>query len=434
MHYRLIKLLVIGWLFFASSVVLAALKLELTRGADNALPVAVLGFVGEESIGENNKITPIISNDLRNSGRFRLVDTTNSSDVNIETKDDIMALRACKIEGVVTGQIQSIGKGNFSISFKLLDVYNKGQIFTRKYPCVKKEQLRQLAHHISDVIYQKLTGDKGIFSTKIAYILVERHEQNRSVGYKLQVVDSDGANVSTLLSSNFPLMSPSWSPDGKKIAYVSFEGNRAAIYVQEIATGKRDVVAKFPGINGAPAWSPDGNNLACVLTLTGYPKIYILNLIDKKFYRLTDGSCSDTEPSWALDGKSLIFTSNRGGSPQIYRFVINNKKIERLTFNGPYNVSASFLPNSNSIVILHQEGEMFSIACEDLESGRIMVLTSSGLNESPSLAPNGKMIVYATGNTGRSILAEVSIDGRIKSLLPAGDGAIQEPAWSPFLN
>ncbi|MDR1057485.1 MAG: Tol-Pal system beta propeller repeat protein TolB [Coxiellaceae bacterium] len=427
--YRLLKLFIIGGLFVANNV-FATLKLELTQGVDNALPIAIFPFAGEESIEDFSKITSIISHNLKNSGRFRLVDLSdlNANEVNFAV------WRARKIEAVVTGYIKPLGGEQFSVFFKLLDVYNnKDQLFEKEYR-VNKNQLRKLAHHLSDIVYQKLTGDRGVFSTKIAYVLVERRGQGQGTIHKLQVADSDGANVHTLLISRFPLMSPTWSPDGKKIAYVSFEGHRAAIYVQKVATGKRGIIAKFPGINGAPAWSPDGNKMALVLTLTGYPKIYILNLADKQLERLTDGLSLDTEPNWSPDGKSLIFTSNRGGSPQIYRIMLNNKKIERITFNGSYNARASFAPSGNAIVMLHQEGEMFSIAYEDLRSHRMVLLTQSGLNESPSLAPNGKMIVYATNSKGHGMLAEVSIDGRVKLLLPAGEGAVQEPAWSPFSN
>ncbi|MBU0744448.1 MAG: Tol-Pal system beta propeller repeat protein TolB [Gammaproteobacteria bacterium] len=420
-------MLVISLLFLTSSV-FAALELELTQGVDNAMPVAISSFIGEESIVEDSyRITKVVSNDLKNSGRFRLV----SAAVPVAGEANFEAWRAQKIEAVVTGQIRSTGWGQFTVTFRLFDVYNKNKLFEKEFK-VKKEQLRKLAHHISDIIYQQLTGDRGVFSTKIAYVLVKR--QGRISRHNLQVADSDGFNTHTLLVSRFPLMSPAWSPDGKKIAYVSFEGHRAAIYIQDVATGQREVLAKFPGINGAPAWSPDGRKMALVLTQTGYPKIYVLDLATKTLERLTDGWCLDTEPNWDPDGKSLIFTSNRGGGPQIYRVNIDSKKIDRITFNGPYNARASFAPKGDGIVMLHRDGEMFSIAYEDLKSNRVMLLTRSGLNESPSMAPNGKMVVYATNSNGRGMLAEVSIDGRVKLLLPAGDGAVQEPAWSPFLN
>jgi len=428
---KLFKVLTVSLLFCLSDV-FAVLEIEITQGVDNAMPIAVLSFVGQEAIkSADSQVTAVVSNDLKNSGKFRLVATAKQL-APVETID-FEAWRAQKIEGVVTGQVKALGDGQFQVAFKLFDVYNKNKLLEKEFT-VKAEQLRKLAHHISDMIYQQLTGDRGIFSTKIAYILVsERH--GRHAKYKFQVADSDGYNPHTLLISNFPLMSPAWSPDGKKIAYVSFEGHRAAIYVQDIATGSRRVLSKFPGINGAPAWSPDGRKMALVLTQTGYPKIYILDVATSRLERITDDWYADTEPNWAPDGKSLIFTSDRGGigSPQIYRIDIESKQVERITYSGSYNARAAYTSNGKTIVMLHKDGNMFSIAEQDLQSGRVTVLTQFGLNESPSIAPNGKMVVYATNYNGRGMLAEVSIDGRVKLLLPAGEGAVQEPAWSPFI-
>jgi TolB protein len=423
---RVFKIFVIS-LLFCSCNVFAALELELTQGVDNAIPIVISPFIGQEAIkSADNKITAVIGNDLKNSGRFRLVEAVGEP----TDKVDFDAMRVQKVEGVVIGKVEALGGGKVKVTAKLFDVYSKNTLFEKEYT-IKVEQSRRLAHHISDSIYQQLTGDLGVFSTKIAYILVKRH--GRTAQYKFQVADSDGYNPRTLLASGFPLMSPVWSPDGKQIAYVSFEGNRAAIYIQDLATGARKILSKFPGINGAPAWSPDGKKMALVLTQTGYPKIYVLDLATKSLERLTDDWFLDTEPNWDPDGKSLIFTSNRGSGPQIYRVHIDSKKVERVTFNGPYNARASFTPNGKAIVMLHQAEDMFSIALEDLKSKRVAVLTRSGFNESPSIAPNGKMVVYATQHNGRGMLAEVSIDGRVKLLLPAGDGAVQEPAWSPFI-
>ncbi len=420
---KLFRILVVSLLFCLGDV-FAVLEIEITQGVDNAMPIAILPFVGQEAIkSADSQITAIVGNDLKNSGKFRLVGTA-----------DHKTWYAQKVEVVVTGQVRALGGGQFQVTFKLFDIYSKNRLLEKEFT-VKAEQLRKLAHHISDMIYQQLTGDRGIFSTKIAYILVsDRH--GRHAKYKFQIADSDGYNPRTLLVSNFPLMSPSWSPDGKKIAYVSFEGNRAAIYVQNIATGSRRILSKFPGINGAPAWSPNGRNIALVLTQTGYPKIYILDVATSRLERITDDWYADTEPSWAPDGKSLIFTSDRGGigSPQIYRIDIESKQVERITYSGSYNARASYTSSGKTIIMLHKEGNMFSIAEQDLQSGRVTVLTQFGLHESPSIAPNGKMVVYATNNNGRGMLAEVSIDGRVKLLLPAGEGAVQEPAWSPFIN
>lgn len=406
---NILKLLVLStWLLINNAF--AVLELEITQGANNAMPIAIMPFDHEVK----QQLTDIINNDLKNSGRFTIVGSG-----------------ASKVDALVNGSVSRLGS-ELQVAVDLTDNYSKTKLLEQAFR-VKPDGLRKLAHHISDLIYQKLTGDRGIFSTKIAYVLVsDRH--GRRAKYSLQVADSDGFNPRTLLVSNFPLMSPAWSPDGRKLAYVSFEGNRAAIYEQDVNSGGRRILSKFPGINGAPAWSPDGSKLALVLTQTGQPKIYILDIASRRLERVTDGLGLDTEPSWAVDGRSIIFTSDRGGSPQIYRIYLDNKNIQRVTFSGSYNARASFTQDGNNIVMLHKAGDMFSIAQQELSSGRVTVLTQFGRHDSPSIAPNGKMVVYGASSAGRGMLAEVSIDGRVKLLLPTGMGTVQEPAWSPFLN
>lgn len=413
----------------------ATLDLELTQGVDKAIPIAVLPFSGESSISSSdNNIREVVTKDLKNSGRFSLFDvSTLLPDITTSGSVNFAYWQQQKVSAVVTGQIQASGV-SYHVSFKLTDVYSKNIMLERSYT-VQTRQLRQLAHHISDLIYRQLTGDRGIFSTKIAYIVVNRAPGGAS-RYSLEVSDVDGFNPHKLLSSKWPLMSPTWSPDGAKIAYVSFENNHAAIYVQDIASGARHVISQYPGLNNAPAWSPDGRKIALVLTMEiGYPKIYTMDVASGNLERLTSDWYLDTEPAWAPDGQSIIFTSNRGGaSPQIYRVYLGNKKVERVTYNGAYNARASFTPDGKSIVTLHQDQGAFNIAVQDLDSGRVTVLTHSDFNESPSIAPNGKMIVYATSGNGRGELAEVSVDGKVKLTLPARDGEVQEPSWSPFLD
>ena len=387
------------------------LDLELTQGVTKAIPIAIASFPGSD----------IITSDLQNSGRFRVVAAKG--------KHDYSYWQQQRIDNVILGSGKLHGS-RYKISFQLLDVYGKQQLLTQKFT-IKKTQLRQLAHHISDLVYKQLLGIRGVFSTKIAYVLVQTNKGRRK--YKLMVTDADGYNPHTLLTSSFPIMSPAWAPNGKKIAYVSFENNRAAIYVQDIATGKRMIASKYPGLNNAPSWSPSGKTLAIVLSLSGYPKIYTLNLTTHKIKQLTFGSSIDTEPSWAPDGKSLIFTSSREGSPQIYRAYLKSKDVERLTYKSNYNARASFTPDGKKIVMMTRDDGVFKIATQDLQSGRITILTPYGeLDKSPSVAPNGSMIVYATYYGGRGILGEVAIDGAVKLRLPAQEGEVQEPAWSPF--
>ena len=395
----------------------AALDLELTQGIDAALPITIVPFTNEEAGAPGGlTITRIIANDLQNSGQFRVKKNQQG------------------VDDVLTGSVNLLGFGRYRINFQLNNALNKADsaIASESFT-VSRLGLRALAHHISDIVYQKLTGIRGIFSTKIAYILVKRETRKRPQ-YLLEVSDADGFDPQTLLKSSQPIMSPAWSPDGKSIMYVSFEGHRATIYLQNLASGKRQVVTDYPGINGAPAFSPDGTMMALVLTKTGNPKIYTYNFETRNLTQLTHGYSIDTEPAWAPDGQSILFTSNRGGTPQIYHYTFSTKRVMRVTFEGNYNARASFLPNGHGMVMMHRQTGMFGIARESLETGKLQALVKTGADESPSVAPNGQMVIYATEYGGRGVLAMVSMDGRIKLRLPAREGAVREPAWSPFLN
>lgn len=417
---------------------LALLQLELTQGVSSAIPVAVVPFANSETVMApgGQTVPQIIQNDLQNSGEIRVLGPDGLGQ-NPQTLSaiDYNYWRQQKMDNVLIGTVTAQSGGRYQVNINLVSTYpanSASNILLSQSFTTTQAGLRQLAHHISDLVYQKLTGVPGVFSTKAAYVLVQRFA-NQPARYSLEVSDIDGFAPRSLLVSKEPIMSPAWSPDGKKLAYVSFENHRAAIYLQNVASGARQQVSDAPGINGAPAFSPDGKELALVLTKTGDPNIYLLNLATRQAKILIKDWSIDTEPSYSADGKSLLFTSNRDGGPQIYRYDFGSGATTRLTYDGDYNAHAEFLPDQQGLVMMHRTDGQFAIARQDLSSGRVWVLTQAGQDESPSLAPNGKMVMYATQYGGRGVLAQVSTNGQIKLRLPAREGSVQEPAWSPFL-
>jgi TolB protein len=438
--------LLLSFLVFISAPIYAALDLELTQGIQGAMPIAVVPFANQEkNLNSPENIANVVANDLTNSGRFKIPSLDSLQQFPHTSQNiDYDYWKQLNMNDLVVGSVIPQGKNKFKVTFQLIDIY-AGQaeqknpnvenaiLIEKQFSGIDKNRLRSLAHHISDLIYQQLTGDRGIFSTRLAYVIVDK-KNGVARRYKLEVSDVDGYNPKPLISSKEPIMSPAWSPDGKSIAYVSFEGDESAIYVQNVATGARRLITRFPGINGAPAWSPNGQQLAVVLTKTGNPKIFLVNLASGGLTQLTDGYSIDTEPSFSPDGTSLLFTSDRGGGPEIYQLNLASRQIQRLTYSGKYNARASFAADGNSIVMLTQDSSGYDIALQDLASGRVTLLTDSGNTQSPTLAPNGKMIAYADQYQGQGVLGIASIDGRIKLRLPSEDGDVQEPAWSPFLN
>ena len=427
------------FLWVCSQPIYAALDLELTQGNAAALPIAIVPFTGPKIALPGDVImTQVIKNDLQNSGQFRVT----GSDRGTQQKVNNRFWRKQGVNDVVVGAIHPLSGHQYQVAFTVTNVFSGASADSRGAAenvlisqsfRVDAEGLRGLAHHISNLIYQKLTGVRGVFSTKVAYILVQRSRDAKSK-YSLELADIDGFNPQSLLVSSQPIMSPAWSPDGKWLAYVSFEQHRASVYLQNISTGKRQLVSDAPGINGAPAFSPDGKQLALVLTKTGNPKIYVLNLATQRLKEITFGWSIDTEPAWAPDGQSMLFTSNRDGNPQIYSYFFATGKVARVSYSGNYNARASFTPDEKSIVMMHRDHGLFGIAQQNLESGQVQVLVQTGADESPSLAPNGKMVIYATEYGAQGVLAQVSTDGRVKIRLPAREGAVQEPAWSPYLS
>jgi TolB protein len=362
---------------------------------------------------------------VQNDTHYQAIDASNV---------DVGSFKRLGAEHLVIGKVQPSEKGSYDVVFHLIDTCKSGDgpTFSMRFSGQRPEKFRALAHHISDLIFEKIIGVRGFFSTRIAYITIDRYP-NKTV-HTLTVADSDGYNDKPVVVSESPLMSPKWSPDGNSIAYVSFEGNRSSLKIVNVYNGSIKKVSNSPGINGAPAWSPDGKSLAMVLSKDGYPKIYVAGLEDKSIKRVTEGSSIDTEPCWDPSGQSIIFTSNRGGNPQVYRVMLNSKEVSRLTFNGDYNATPSITPDGSQLILLHKHDGAFNIAVQSLKTGKVNLLTRANLDESPTIAPNGLMVLYGTKENNGEILGAVSLDGRFKMRLPVKDGNVKEPAWSPYLS
>jgi TolB protein len=408
----------------AAGLARAQLTIEIVGGGATTVPIAIVPFANEGAYPLS--VTQVVANDLARSGLFKMVDAGGVSPRPARAEDvrygDWTARGA---DAVVVGSMTTQGDGRVEVRFFLLDVVKQSLLAGFTY-VVTPGQLRATAHRIADVIYEKLTGDKGVFSTRIAYIA------KQGTRYDLYVAEADGFNPQSVVSSNEPLLSPVWSPDGTRIAYVSLENKKPVVYVQSLQSGARQVVANFRGSNSAPAWSPDGGRLAVTLSKDGSSQLYLINTDGGGVQRLMNSPGIDTEPNFAPDGRSILFTSDRGGSPQIYRFALGSGTVERMTFEGSYNVSPRHLPDNKGFVFVRRDGNRFNIAVQDFATRQVQVLTQGALDESPSIAPNGKLILYASEGAGRGILAAVSSDGRVKQRLTAATSDVREPAWGPL--
>lgn len=416
---------------FFSSLTQAELTIRITQGVDDPTVISVVPFnyTGTNRLPED--IAMIVGNDLRRSGQFSALDPSNM--LSYPSRPENVVYRDWRLVGseyLVIGDISPTETG-YQVVFSLFDVVSQNTVISNQIVSVGVDGLRDMAHRVSDLVYEAITGIRGAFSTDIIYV-----EHQRDIGqYRLIRADMDGARAQVLLRSAHPVLSPAWSPDAKSVVYVSFETGRPAIFMQDLKTGTREQLTNFEGLNSSPVWSPDGSKLALVLSKDGNPEIYTLDLQTRQFTRITQHFGIDTEPEWTADGQKIIFTSNRGGKPQIYMIDLRDGYPKRLTFEGNYNAGAQLTPDGNNIVFVHQQDKVFHIALQEIETGNLRLLTTeTALDESPSIAPNGASLIYATKLAGKGILAGVSMDAGTKFTLPSTLGDVREPVWSPYLD
>ena len=400
----------------------AQLRVDISGVGATQYPIAIADFSGDaggQTIGE------VIRADLTRSGQFRLINATGSN-LNAESSIAHEEWRGRGADYLAYGSISQSG-GQYNVSYRLVDTVRKTQLDGVAFSGTEKE-LRRISHQIADRIYEKITGVRGVFSTRLAYVLQTGNT------YELQIADADGQNPQVMLRSKESIISPAWSPDGKRLAYVSFETGKPVVYVQTLATGQRVPLANFKGNNSAPAWSPDGQNLAIVLSRDGISQIYTINADGSGLRRVMRSPLIDTEPQYTADGGSLVFTSDRGGSPHIYKVPVGGGDAQRITFNGSYNISPAISPDGNSLVYVTRRNGAFRIALQNMGTGSEQLLTAGPDDESPSFAPNGMQILYSSVQGGRSVLAVTSVDGRVRQTLSALNGKVREPTWGPFTN
>ncbi len=408
----------------------AELLIEITAGRDNPTSIAVVPFAWSGWGSAPEDVASVVQEDLRRSGQFAPVERADM--LGLPTRESEVYYRdwrATEVEYLLIGRVS--GGSTTTIEYELFDVFKQERILGGR-ESGPADNMRMLAHQVSDAIYLQLTGIRGAFATKILYVAVTQRV-NADDTFRLMLADSDGARSKLVLESNEPVLSPTWAPNGREIAYVSFETGRPAIFRQDLDSGEREQLTNFKGINSAPSWSPDGNSMALVLSKDGSPDIYILDLASRQLRRVTRHYAIETEPSWMPDGRTLLFTSDRGGRPQIYKIDIASGQTERVTFEGRWNARATLAADGRTMALVHQRDKLFHIAVQDLQTDRMQILTSTELDESPSVAPNGSMLLYATKHDGRGILAAVSVDGGVKFRLPSREGDVREPAWSPYL-
>ncbi len=408
-------------LLIAAGGARAQLKVEISGVGSNQIPVAVAAFADEALAPA--QISAIIKADLERSGAFKVIDAGTVSDT---AGVDYGQWKSRGADALVVGSVQRLADGRFDVRYKLFDTIKSAEL-SKLGQATQPQFARLSAHKIADDVYEKLTGVRGAFATRIAYVTQIGRQ------YRLEVADADGEGIQLALSSNEPIISPSWSPDGTKVAYVSFEKKKPIVYVQNLVTRARTVVANEKGSNSAPSWSPDGNRLAVALSRDGHTQVYLVNADGSGLRRLSNSNGIDTEPQFSADGQSVYFTSDRSGGPQIYRMGVAGGEAKRVTFGGNYNISPRIASDGKTLAFISRRDGNFQLYALDLASGQELRLSDTASDESPSFSPNGKYIMYATSSGRSKSLAVVSVDGRVKQRLTTQAGNIKEPTWGPFM-
>lgn len=413
----------VGLLASPVSEALAQFRVEVSGVGLKQIPFAIVPFKGGAQAPQD--VPAIIQADLERSGQFRSIAPGNQV-LDENARPDLGPWRDRSVDALVTGSVTRLADGRFDVRFRLWDVVRAQDLGGMSFP-VAQGDLRFTAHRVADYIYEKLIGEPGVFSTRVSYVA---KQDNR---YGLWVADADGENAQVAFGSPEPIISPVWAPNGTQLAYVSFEARKPVIYTHDVATGRRRLLANFKGSNSAPAWSPDGKQLLVTLTLPGNSQIYSMSANGGEAQRLTQSGSIDTEPVFAPDGKTIYFVSDRGGSPQIYRMGASGREVARVTFEGNYNISPAISPDGRWLAFVTRVGGAFKLQVMELSSGAVTSLTDTVADESPSFAPNSRLIIYATKHQGREALMTTTLDGRIKTRLASVPGDIREPAWGPFL-
>ena len=421
----MIKIISVFLLVLLQSTAWAQFRVEVSGVGLTQVPVAVAAFRGEETAGQ--KISAIVQADLERSGQFRGVDVAGSN-LDETSRPDFSSWRQKNADALLAGSVSRLADGRFDVRMQLWDIVRGQPLGSPQSKAVVQADLRLAAHEIADYVYEKLTGDKGIFSTRISYVT------KKGQSFNLWVADADGENPQSALASAEPIISPAWSPNGRQLAYVSFEARKPTIYVHEVATGKRRLVANFKGSNSAPAWSPDGRTIALTLSRDGGSQLNLLDLsaTSAEPRRIAQSSSIDTEPAFTADGKFIYFVSDRGGSPQIYRVGTSGGSPERVTFSGTYNISPALSPDGRWLAYISRVNGAFKLHVLDIASGAVTAITDTIADERPSFAPNSRMLIYATQQQGKEAMMISTVDGKIKARLAGQTGDIREPNWGPF--